>query len=361
MIPASPQHPTPTSMEVCFSLGLSWCQCSLPSLKPCSANHVSCHICKATAEYLTLFEVMAALDLKQTIALNVYMLTDAQRPVANIKPEDVFVKAIPQEYLQHDGKDVCFWPLAKKQAKPRRAKPKPPSASSSSADPIAGMQADAEPELPPCSDDDPQDEENQEQPHHDELAEVLANFNDDDDFDEEAEVENEMPMPDVASHDDDDTILPPAIPELPVPEPPAAAEPDTAAEPAIPPRPPPKRGARGRAELEVICPNGAIKYYISTGDFVSTCLRPGHGSKCRLTRTSRPNARRVAQGRPLGLLFAWLQLPATDQQSHLHLRPSLEERVAGRAALTALPSGDSLQDLERDLRMGEGAEPADCP
>ena len=61
--------------------------------------------------------------------------------------------------------------------------------------------------------------------------------------------------------------------------------------------------ARGQAEVMVEVRGGQIRYY-AQGVFTATCTDTRHG-RCVLTRSARPG-RRTAQGRPLGLLLAWL-------------------------------------------------------
>ncbi|CAK0835537.1 unnamed protein product [Prorocentrum cordatum] len=78
-----------------------------------------------------------------------------------------------------------------------------------------------------------------------------------------------------------------------------------------------------------------------------------HG-RCQITRTARPG-RRAAQGRPLGLIAAWLaqrRCPAFPAKA-LRLRacqPAFAERAAARQPLEQLPDAEALLREERPLR-----------
>ncbi|CAK0867423.1 unnamed protein product, partial [Prorocentrum cordatum] len=135
-----------------------------------------------------------------------------------------------------------------------------------------------------------------------------------------------------------------------------------------PPEPPPPRlpheGPRGHA-VELRVPGGVLKMY---GDrFVAECRGWGHPG-CSLQRTWRGSERpsRAGQGRPLGLLRAWLaharHSPDMSGWGHVHLlRPSLEQRQAARAALEAMPEAAPFLAMERAQRPGEPAEPPVAP
>lgn len=108
---------------------------------------------------------------------------------------------------------------------------------------------------------------------------------------------------------------------------------------------------------------GYIRYNPQDNSFCAHCP---HGSACRLTRTA--NARGAsAQGRPLGLLSAFLLRHADVQTTESHKAlfasrsapgfPDVEERSAGRAYLKELPGGNFFLECERGKRPGEGSEP----
>ena len=107
------------------------------------------------------------------------------------------------------------------------------------------------------------------------------------------------------------------------------------------------------------------------------CNYPGHGIYCRLNRATRPHAkgRKEAQGRPLGLILAWLGCADqfANQKDHhaITVGPnaliapqlSFESRQHVRAALEAAQPGTyaALTALERRRRGGEGIEPGAVP
>ena len=105
---------------------------------------------------------------------------------------------------------------------------------------------------------------------------------------------------------------------------------------------------------------------------------------CRLNRTLRAAAApgssgaRLAQGRPLGVLLAWLSAPHTapeafpDRQSHKDLGGAAERgnplisydvRTELREWAETLPELHTFfeRDLERERRPGEGPEPSEAP
>lgn len=118
---------------------------------------------------------------------------------------------------------------------------------------------------------------------------------------------------------------------------------------------------------------GSIKYDTVRGFLAAHCGNPAHGKLCRLNRTCRPAARgRPAQGRPLGLLLAWLECHRHYPTKEAHhditstrnicLCPHLSEakRSEARAALQVEDpeTYNTLAGLERDRRADEGSEPA---
>ena len=81
------------------------------------------------------------------------------------------------------------------------------------------------------------------------------------------------------------------------------------------------------------------------------------------------SGRNPAQGRPLGLLAAFLLLnlcaDVVSKETHKHpltlTRITLMERRRGREWLMALPDGPQLAEFERPQRDGEGPEPETDP
>lgn len=116
---------------------------------------------------------------------------------------------------------------------------------------------------------------------------------------------------------------------------------------------------------------GFITYYPETtkskARFQANCGNPAHG-RCRLTRAAVGHQRggqRQAQGRPLGLMAAWLAAGisgmCSSKEDHdacivfLHL----EERAASRQELLLSPNGAALASCERERRRGEPEEPTE--
>ena len=130
-----------------------------------------------------------------------------------------------------------------------------------------------------------------------------------------------------------------------------------------------RRGAvpvheRGKADAEVRVDGGRIAYYARYKVFEATCERH---KRCRVDRVScrSSNADRPGQGRPLGLLAAWLaihhSIHVSDAFEHLHpfiiAGISREQREAGRARVTAAVAGPQVLAKEGPKRIGEPDEP----
>jgi hypothetical protein len=120
-----------------------------------------------------------------------------------------------------------------------------------------------------------------------------------------------------------------------------------------------RRAAVGHVELRY----GLVRCY--TGFAVAECSE--HHGRCRLTRvlhaSSLPSRR--AQGRPLGLMAAWLEAAplATSAEEHKELAKSLEkvERREARASLRERPGAAALFALERGQRDSSDSEPDAVP
>lgn len=111
-------------------------------------------------------------------------------------------------------------------------------------------------------------------------------------------------------------------------------------------------------------PNGSIRYNFKGKNLVAHCAC--HAGNCRRTRTiNRPvNAtRNKAQGRPIGLLTAWLEQAhsfAGEKEHSSRCRPSFEERKAARQRFYEIEGGVAwAKKFERELEDGEAEEPRD--
>jgi hypothetical protein len=160
-------------------------------------------------------------------------------------------------------------------------------------------------------------------------------------------------------------------------EPEVSAGPPMAPPPLPPPSEPPTSaasatGARpfgvGKAAHVVFVPGGKLSFYLGKEIVEAVCRCPTHG-KCVLTRKTTGSSAlgREGQGRPLGLLAAWLAKGSSfaTKTEHFDLgnRPSRAERMDARAALRAMGTPDALGvlDSERVKRLGEESEAEDVP
>ena len=105
------------------------------------------------------------------------------------------------------------------------------------------------------------------------------------------------------------------------------------------------------------------------GNFVAVCPHKGHGA-CRMWRRSTEHPfpeSYPAQGRPLGLLAAWIregQKPGCDErEDHKAICGFLAYDLRFKARLDFIeePGALALAVKERKVRTGEGLEPFDMP
>ena len=80
-----------------------------------------------------------------------------------------------------------------------------------------------------------------------------------------------------------------------------------------------------------------------------------------LPATAAASARRRAQGRPLGLMVAWLMTAGDHATKEGHWDrsqwPNHQVRSEAREALAAMPGGLALMEHERTQEAGEAPEP----
>jgi hypothetical protein len=110
--------------------------------------------------------------------------------------------------------------------------------------------------------------------------------------------------------------------------------------------------------------HGTISFYID-GRFEAVCRHPAHlpKNRCRLTRTSVGSGDSEAQGRPLGLMAAWLLASSDFASKEEHNNPfalfilDFPARERARQRLRHLPGAAQLLDAERVPSPNEGPEP----
>lgn len=122
------------------------------------------------------------------------------------------------------------------------------------------------------------------------------------------------------------------------------------------------------SEVVLVTRWGKVTHYGHDGRFEAVCRY--HQSedgriKCRLTRTSKANARRRAQGRPVGLLVAWLEDTAHRPQTkrehvsalHVNTAYSRECRKSYRNMVKTMTNGMLLLSKERERGADSDSEP----
>jgi len=129
-------------------------------------------------------------------------------------------------------------------------------------------------------------------------------------------------------------------------------------------------GPREEAEATVSFAEGKITFYRKGTRFQAQCFL--HGPSCRLSRTGKPPAvgsSRRGQGRPVGLMSAWLQIGAqpelTDKVDHcatlLVVGITRAQRVEGRNRVRTATGGLATMQGERPKAEGEDSEPDEVP
>lgn len=125
----------------------------------------------------------------------------------------------------------------------------------------------------------------------------------------------------------------------------------------------------GAADVEVVLPNiGRVTYFSHNRFFEATCFVHG----CRFTKKATASLApkgNPAQGRAIGVLFAWLTqsqhpvcLSAEVHNSRKNKMSICKElRDEGRLLCRACDNGELLLEKERPPRDGEGDEPDRCP
>jgi hypothetical protein len=122
---------------------------------------------------------------------------------------------------------------------------------------------------------------------------------------------------------------------------------------------------RNRSEVSVKFAGGTITWYKSSNTLVAYC--GPHGQRCRLTRTANSSPKKLPQGRPIGLLAAWLKMgcgiSSGDHNLMRFLTFSHADRICARNELVTSTQADLelLLSKERKPRDGEGDEPEGDP
>lgn len=126
---------------------------------------------------------------------------------------------------------------------------------------------------------------------------------------------------------------------------------------------------RKKCEWEVILTNGTLRFYRREDRvfIAAECARHANCVLTRLCSESKGKAKnREGQGRPVGLLMAWLSswhlYHSGPEHVHMQPLPSFEDRQACRDVAKKLPGMRYLlENAERPRRPDEGEEPDFVP
>ena len=103
---------------------------------------------------------------------------------------------------------------------------------------------------------------------------------------------------------------------------------------------------------------GELRYHKKTKNIVAHCS--AHEDDCRRSRTTVGNSRRPGQGRPIGLLVAWLRDPDSHGEGRF-LVHNHADRKAAREYYNKLPGAEQFGNNERKQDAGEEEEPKQIP
>ena len=146
--------------------------------------------------------------------------------------------------------------------------------------------------------------------------------------------------------------------------------------PADPPLPPARgeRGPRDAGFERTEYRGDHITYYPNKdgtegGRFQASCANfAGHGNRCRITRSSLGSVRfwiNPAQGRPLGLMAAWLaksfEVDPAEEHGAMASFSSCADRAEHRGQLMLEDNGMALSAWERPQWPEEPEEPEESP
>ena len=105
---------------------------------------------------------------------------------------------------------------------------------------------------------------------------------------------------------------------------------------------------------------GELRFHKKTKNIVAHCSAHSDEHDCRRSRTTIGNANRQGQGRPIGLLVAWLRDPASHDQGRLSVH-NHATRKAAREYYNKLPNAEQFGFNERKQHAGEEEEPKQIP
>ena len=353
-------------------------------------------VVEQTGEFLTDLEACDSLSLDAAWSVQVFHLSESQRPLGTLQPKQGILKSGGSEA-------VSIWPVPQARRRGRRAHPKAKAQSRADQEgdgsALAVDPGSVRASSGPAVQEEEEEEEADEVPDEVEAADSEESSADTElqhvcelalqDLDyqaipeatsvQEHLIEGEVCLEEVGPVQEEPLLEGEEVPQT-LGDAPVAAEAAGAAPAqeqvlegpvAMPPPPIPEQleadavsvaSSRGKAEISLEIEGGKLTFY-RQGFFTATCRNVAH-TKCVMTRTSQPG-RRAAQGRPLGFLVAWLALSeeTVDKTDHWNRSrwPDHATRTAARHRLAELPGGQELLECERQQEPGETSEPDNLP
>lgn len=307
---------------------------------------------EGTNEYSTLYPAMCQLNLSWEWFARFYHICESDRALPALEPSKAWI----MPYQAGDPLGQQFWPPRRT----RKAKTKKDDDDDDDDDP-ADLEVEDEDEGMDSGEDECDDDE------ADNLRVMRALLDESLEAMQQQKTQEDAPQD---PNDRGDTAAGAAgdAQSEPEPDPPQPSDSDSSSSSSSSSASASEGGAtavteRGTADVVCAVPGGTIRFY-AKGFFSATCRNPLHG-KCVLTRqsTAAKAKGRLAAGRPLGYLAAWLLMGShADIDTKLKhwnkdSQPSYDDRDKARRELGKSSNGRGLLAQERDRRAGEPAEP----
>jgi hypothetical protein len=354
---------------------------------------LSVSLTEATHNFMTLHDALATLDSRHSWDLSWFKVFDSTRPLSNLLPGHVTIVKLDDAPIEATG---CFWP-PRRARRPPRGRVVPPAEDPAEVDQAAidaamsGDELGWEEVLAELIEED--DEAGDDMAGQPDVEALDLFYSDDEDIDgvgQGPDLPDEYPVAGLAGGGSDadssessgrgdlvgeEYSAIESVPEHALEGAGSAptdhglthgvvvgADIETIPDDGVASAPASSAAAKVPGDAFAWVPGGKITFYDNKKSFEAVCSNPAHG-RCVMTRTILPRLTKPSQGRPLGLMSAWLAAgpAAPNKETHWLFLPSHDARVEHRHGLMGTGGGPALVECERPLREGEIAEPMDLP